>query len=197
MTYNPKFVDLQPYPFEKLRALHADITPNPDYAYIPLTLGEPKHAPPDFVIDALSDRAALPGWLASYPATKGSDGLRAAISAWLEQRFAVHAAPDDQILPVNGTREALFSFAQAVLSGQPGSRVIVPNPFYQIYEGAALLAGATPYFVDNQAQADYRQNFAEVEPQIWEQTELVYGDYRFGLGASERDFVKGRLNRLR
>lgn len=174
MTYNQKFADLQPYPFEKLRALHADMAPTADYTHIPLTLGEPKHAPPAFVIEALSDPAALPAWLASYPATKGSEALRAAISGWLAARFGVNVDAEHQVLPVNGTREALFSFAQAMLSGRQGSRVVVPNPFYQIYEGAALLAGAAPYFVNNSAANAYQQDFTEVTPEVWRQTELVY-----------------------
>ena len=174
MSYNPRLEQLQKYPFERLRALTQDIQPNEDYNYIPLTLGEPKHAPPDFVIATLSDTAALAQDLASYPATRGSDELRAAIAEWLQRRFKATVSADTNILPVNGTREALFCFAQAMLSGKPDSRVLVPNPFYQIYEGAALLAGATPTFIDNDPTLHYQQNFEQVPESIWRDTELVY-----------------------
>jgi N-succinyldiaminopimelate aminotransferase len=174
MTYNPNFGALQQYPFEKLRRLNADVTPDQQLHHIPLSLGEPKHPPPRFVIDALSDQSALQQQLASYPATKGSEPLRQAIAAWLRKRFEATLDAETQILPVSGTREALFSFAQAMLSGAPGSRVVMPNPFYQIYEGAALLAGATPYFVNNEQSLDYQQNFSQVPDEIWQNTELLY-----------------------
>ena len=174
MTYNPNFADLQQYPFEKLRQLSGNVIANPALAHIPLSLGEPKHPPPAFVIDALSDKAQLRQYLATYPSTRGSDELRGAIAAWLQQRFAASLNSDTQILPVNGTREALFSFAQAMLSGAPASRVIMPNPFYQIYEGAALLAGATPCFVNNEPELGYQQDFSQVTDDTWRATELVY-----------------------
>ena len=152
---NPLLAKLQPYPFEKLRALLAGVTPNPKLAPINLSIGEPKHPTPQLVKDALV--AALDG-LAAYPATAGLPELRRSIAAWLARRYAI-AAPDadTQVLPVNGTREALFAFAQTVLS--PGERVVCPNPFYQIYEGAALLAGATPLYG---------------EPRSWQGVRLVY-----------------------
>jgi N-succinyldiaminopimelate aminotransferase len=139
---NPLLEKLQPYPFEKLRALLAGTTPNPKLAAINLSIGEPGHPTPRLVKDALA--GALDG-LAVYPATAGTVELREAISAWLARRYGI-PAPDaaTQVLPVNGTREALFAFAQTVL--EPGGRVACPNPFYQIYEGAALLAGATPVY---------------------------------------------------
>jgi len=174
VTFNPHFAQLQQYPFEKLRQLTADITPNQQQRHIPLSLGEPKHAPPAFVIDALSDRNTLISTLATYPATKGSDELRLAIADWFSRRFDITVDPASEVLPVNGTREALFSAAQALLSGRPGSRVLVPNPFYQIYEGAALLGGATPYFVNNEANQGYQQNFTDVPEHIWQATELLY-----------------------
>ncbi len=174
MTFNPYFSELQQYPFEKLRQLTADVTPNPQLRHIPLSLGEPKHPPPEFVIDALSNREALAQQLASYPATKGSDHLREAIAAWVQNRFDVALDPGAEILPVNGTREALFSIAQALLSGAPGSQVLVPNPFYQIYEGAALLGGAVPAFVNNDAQHGYQQDFTGIPDEVWQATELVY-----------------------
>lgn len=174
MTYNPNFAGLQQYPFEKLRQLTAGITPNPDLQHIPLSLGEPKHPPPTFVIDALSDKTALAKQLATYPATKGTDALREAIAKWLQYRFNTAVSFETNVLPVNGTREALFSFAQAMLSGKPDSKVVMPNPFYQIYEGAAVLAGATPYFVNNEPSLGYQQDFTAVPAAIWQTTELLY-----------------------
>ena len=142
---NPLLDRLQPYPFEKLRALLAGVVANPALAPINLSIGEPKHPTPPLVKEALA--AALDG-LAAYPATAGLPALREVIAAWLARRYGI-PAPDaqTQVLPVNGTREALFAFAQTVLA--PGAKVLCPNPFYQIYEGAALLAGATPLYSDN------------------------------------------------
>jgi N-succinyldiaminopimelate aminotransferase len=156
---NPLLDKLQPYPFEKLRALLAGTTPNPALRPINLSIGEPKHPTPALVKNALI--AHLDG-LAAYPATAGLPALRQAISAWLGRRYGI-PPPDaeTQVLPVNGTREALFAFAQTVLA--PGARVVCPNPFYQIYEGAALLAGGTPV---------YTENFLEIED--WKGVELLY-----------------------
>jgi N-succinyldiaminopimelate aminotransferase len=152
---NPLLERLQPYPFEKLRALLAGTTPNPALRPINLSIGEPKHPTPDLVKNALV--AHLDG-LAAYPATAGLPALRQAISGWLARRYAITAPdPDTQVLPVNGTREALFAFAQTVLA--PGARVVCPNPFYQIYEGAAILAGATPVYG---------------EPTDWKGVQLLY-----------------------
>jgi N-succinyldiaminopimelate aminotransferase len=152
---NPLLDRLQPYPFEKLRALLAGITPNAKLRPINLSIGEPKHPTPALVKEALA--GALDG-LSAYPATKGILPLRQAISAWLARRYVIPAPdPETQVLPVNGTREALFAFAQTVLA--PGSRVVCPNPFYQIYEGAALLAGATPVYG---------------EPDDWKGVQLLY-----------------------
>jgi len=174
VTFNPHFAGLQKYPFERLRALTADIEPNGQLRHIPLSLGEPKHAPPDFVLDAFSDRRSLASALATYPATRGSDALRTAIAQWVQRRFEVNIDPEHQVLPVNGTREALFSVAQALLSGKPGSRVLMPNPFYQIYEGAALLAGETPLFVNNEPGLGYQQDFDAIDASTWAATEMVY-----------------------
>jgi len=147
---NPLLEKLNPYPFEKLRALTGGRP-----AEIDLSIGEPKHPTPRLVKDALA--RALDS-LARYPVTAGTPELRAAVSGWLARRYGI-PAPDQatQVLPVNGSREALFSFAQAVVG--PGARVVCPNPFYQIYEGAALLAGATPVYG---------------EPESWEGVQLVY-----------------------
>ena len=152
---NPLLEKLQPYPFEKLRALLAGVTPNPALRPINLSIGEPKHPTPQFIKQALAD--SLDG-LAAYPATAGLPALRQAIATWLARRYGI-PAPDagTEVLPVNGTREALFAFAQTVLA--PGARVVCPNPFYQIYEGAALLAGATPVYG---------------EPRDWTGVQLAY-----------------------
>ncbi|XOV82071.1 MAG: succinyldiaminopimelate transaminase [bacterium] len=174
MTYNPRLTDLQPYPFERLRQLTAGVEGNAAYAPVPLTLGEPKHAPPEFVVEALADPERMREALGTYPLTRGSAELRSAIAQWLQHRFSVSLDPELEILPVNGTREGLFAFAQAMLSGRRDSLVIMPNPFYQIYEGAALLAGARPLFVDNQPELDFQQNFEHITEAQWQQTELVY-----------------------
>lgn len=144
---NPRLARLQTYPFERLRALLAGVTPNPALPPIDLSIGEPKHPTPALVKDALA--SALDG-LSVYPRTVGLPELRAAIADWAKRRYALAALdPETQVLPVNGSREALFSFAQAVLDpGTASARVVCPNPFYQIYEGAALLAGATPAFLN-------------------------------------------------
>lgn len=150
---NPRLGLLQPYPFEKLRALLEGVTPDAALRPISLQIGEPKHPTPDLVKAALA--GALEG-LAAYPATAGTPALREAISTWLSRRYRI-AAPDPatQVLPVNGSREALFAFAQTVIDPSRGdARVACPNPFYQIYEGAALLAGAQPAFLNDGREFD-------------------------------------------
>ena len=143
---NPLLERLQPYPFEKLRALLAGLTPNPELRPINLSIGEPKHPTPAFVKNALA--GALDG-LAGYPATAGTPALRQAVSGWLGRRYGIPAPdPETQVLPINGSREALFAFAQTVIDSTAKPKVVSPNPFYQIYEGAALLAGATPVFLN-------------------------------------------------
>lgn len=171
---NPQLDALHQYPFERLNALLADVVPNPDLDLIPLSLGEPKHAPPRFILEFLSDQNEMARHLATYPATRGVVELREAIAAWLHTRFQLSIDPEHQVLPVNGTREALFSIAQAVLSGSKASRVLTPNPFYQIYEGAAILGGARPTYISNDPNADYQQDFSAVPEQVWRETELVY-----------------------
>ncbi|WP_250462014.1 succinyldiaminopimelate transaminase [Microbulbifer litoralis] len=166
---NPNIEKLQPYPFTKLAALKEGLEPA-DKPHIALSIGEPKHAPPDFVRDELIDNL---GRLASYPATKGIDPLREAIARWLCERFRLDAVcADSQVLPVNGTREALFAFAQAVVS--PGARVLMPNPFYQIYEGAALLAGGIPHFINCSADTGFKPDFDSVPESAWRDCELLY-----------------------
>ncbi|RCS59922.1 succinyldiaminopimelate transaminase [Parvibium lacunae] len=170
---NPDLAALHPYPFEKLRQLFAGVTPNPNYAPINLSIGEPKHPTPALIKAALTDH--LNG-LASYPTTLGSDALRSAIAAWLRRRYGlVDINPATQILPVNGSREALFSFAQCVLDRQqPAPLVLCPNPFYQIYEGAALLGGAQPYYLQTTAAQGWRVDYASIPEEIWQRTQLVF-----------------------
>jgi N-succinyldiaminopimelate aminotransferase len=145
---NPLLNKLNPYPFERLRALVGE-----EPAQINLSIGEPKHPTPRLVKNALAE--ALDG-LSTYPMTAGTPELKAAIAGWLERRYNISAP---EVLPVNGSREALFSFAQTVIDPRPGAKVVCPNPFYQIYEGAALLAGATPVYA---------------EPRSWDGVQLVY-----------------------
>ncbi len=173
VAVNPNLDLLQPYPFQKLRELLSGITPSPALRHVNLSIGEPKHATPRLVIDALNANMA---GLAAYPTTQGSDALRQSISQWLAERYAI-PAPDaaKQIVPVNGSREALFAFAQAVIdSSKPNPVVISPNPFYQIYEGAALLAGAEPYFVNTTAANGFQPDWNGVPEDIWQRTQLVY-----------------------
>ena len=169
---NPNLDRLQPYPFEKLNALLADLTPPADMARIALSVGEPQHPPPAVAIDALT--ASLAG-VARYPATRGLAELRVAIARWLTGRFALAGVdPESQVLPVNGTREALFAFAQAVVDSDTATRVMSPNPFYQIYEGAALLAGATPRFINCTEETGFNPDFDSVGEDEWQRCQLLY-----------------------
>ena len=170
---NPRLDLLQPYPFEKLRALFADVKPDAGLSPISFGIGEPKHPTPEFIKTALADSL---GGLASYPTTAGSDALRQCIAAWLERRYAlpkVNAATE--VLPVTGSREALFAFAQTVVDGtQPGALVLCPNPFYQIYEGAALLAGATPVFANSDPARNFAPAFDRIAEDVWQKVQLLY-----------------------
>ena len=170
---NPQLALLQPYPFERLRALFSSVAPNPQLAPISLSIGEPKHATPALVLDAL---AAGAKGLANYPTTAGVPALREAIAAWLVRRHALSALDaSTQVLPVLGSREALFSFAQTIIdASRVGATVVVPNPFYQIYEGAALLAGATPYYVNRDAENRYAPQWESVPDEVWARTQLLY-----------------------
>ena len=169
---NPLLKNLQPYPFERLRQLHADITPHPDYAPISLGIGEPRHATPQLIKDALA--SSLSG-LASYPGTLGEPALRQTLATWLAGRYSISVNPATQILPVNGSREALFALAQTVIDPtKPGATVVCPNPFYQIYEGAALLAGAQPYFVSSLPERNFAVDWASVPDAVWATTQLVF-----------------------
>ncbi len=171
---NPYIERLLPYPFERLNALKTGVTPDHAYPAVMLSIGEPKHPPPDFVVSLLTDADRLRADLATYPATRGGDVLREAIAAWLQRRFEAVTDPATQILPVSGTREALFSFAQAVLSGRPGAVAVLPNPFYQTYEGAALLRGADIHFVNCGPETDYQPDYRAVPAAVWKRCELLY-----------------------
>lgn len=165
---------LQPYPFEKLAELKQDISPNPELAHIALSIGEPKHAPPAFVLDALAQSL---GRIARYPLTKGTAELRQSIAGWLSRRFQLPESSIDaerHILPVNGTREALFAFAQAMVNRSDNPLVCMPNPFYQIYEGAALLAGAEPCFYNTSADNNYQADFEAIDDSVWQRCQLIY-----------------------
>ncbi len=169
---NPDLERLQPYPFERLAKLKAGVTPPAALDHIALSIGEPKHDAPGFVVEELLTH--LHG-LSSYPLTRGMDALREAIATWLTSRFGLAAVdPARQVLPVNGTREALFAFAQAVVERGREALVAMPNPFYQIYEGAALLAGAEPWFMNSEAEAGYLPDFEAVPAEAWRRCQLVY-----------------------
>ena len=170
---NPLLDRLQPYPFEKLRALFKDVTPNAALPAISFGIGEPKHPTPALIRDAV---VASLDTLANYPATAGSDALRGAIAAWATRRYGLPALdPATQVLPVSGSREALFSLAQTVIDGsRPDAIVLCPNPFYQIYEGAALLAGAQPYFANSDPARNFASDYAAVPEAVWARTQLLY-----------------------
>ncbi len=170
---NPRLSRLQPYPFERLRQWVAGVTPNRTLAPISLSIGEPRHPTPALVADALA--AAMAG-LANYPTTVGPPALREAIASWLVRRHGLAAIdPATQVLPVLGSREALFAFAQTVVdNSRAGATVLMPNPFYQIYEGAALLAGAEPYCVNAVAANGFAPAWHEVPEDVWARTQLVY-----------------------
>ncbi|MDH4401823.1 MAG: succinyldiaminopimelate transaminase [Burkholderiaceae bacterium] len=170
---NPRLATLQPYPFEKLRLLLDQAgTPPAGLRAINLSLGEPKHAAPQCVKDALV--GALDG-LSSYPPTKGDPLLRQAISQWIGKRYNIPCPnPETQVLPALGSREALFAFAQVVLDSTKDGIVVCPNPFYQIYEGAALLGGATPYYVNSDPKLNFGCDWSTVPSDIWARTQLLF-----------------------
>ncbi|WP_415753174.1 succinyldiaminopimelate transaminase [Pseudomonas leptonychotis] len=175
---NDALTQLQPYPFEKLRALLGSVQPPADMAPIALSIGEPKHRSPAFVAEALS---ANLDQLAVYPTTLGIAPLREAISNWCTRRFGLPAGtlnPAQHVLPVNGTREALFAFTQAVVQrsapGQEPGLVISPNPFYQIYEGAAFLAGAQPHYLPCLEEQGFNPDFAAVSDDVWQRCQILF-----------------------
>lgn len=172
MTPNLKY--LHAYPFEKLAQLKQGIVPPIDKPHIVLSIGEPTHDTPHFIHETLVTHLQD---LAKYPSTKGLPELRLAIAGWLAKRFQISTDfidPETQILPVSGTREALFSFAQCIIDSTKKPIVIMPNPFYQIYEGAALLAGAEPYYLNTLEESDYLPNFDFVPEEIWQRCQLIY-----------------------
>lgn len=171
---NNALQQLQPYPFEKLRALLGAVTPNPDKRPIALSIGEPKHKSPAFVAKALADNLDQ---MAVYPTTAGIPALREAIANWCERRFSVRAGWLDaakHVLPVNGTREALFAFTQTVVNRADNGLVVSPNPFYQIYEGAAFLAGATPHYLPCLAEHGFNPDFDAVSADVWDRCQILF-----------------------
>ncbi len=178
---NPNLSLLQAYPFERLRKLFAPVSPNPACSPISLGIGEPRHATPELVKQAYCKAINDPtGGLSAYPATAGIQELRQSIVRWLQRRYGLELDINTQILPVNGTREALFAFAQTVVN--PAARlapdqpaiVVCPNPFYQIYEGAAFLSGAQPYFVPSDPTRNFAQDWDSVPHAVWARTQLLF-----------------------
>src|SRR5579863_7330174 len=171
---NPRLQALHPYPFERLARLKSAVSPPAHLKHITMSIGEPQHPPPEFVLEALRRGVDQ---LGSYPATAGLPQLRAACAAWLMRRYGLKEGsvdPDSMVLPVNGTREALFAFVQAAVDPARAPVVALPNPFYQIYEGAALLAGAEPYFIDTPAEGGYQPDLAAVPDAIWRRCQLLF-----------------------
>lgn len=178
---NPNLSRLQAYPFERLRQLFATVTPNPAFRPISLGIGEPRHATPQLIKQAYCDAIMDPqGGLSVYPATAGDVALRQSIVQWLHRRYGLNLDVATQVLPVNGSREALFAFAQTVVDPARQTRadepvlVVSPNPFYQIYEGAALLAGAQPYFVPSDPARNFAQDWDSVPDAVWARTQLLF-----------------------
>ena len=172
---NPDLSQLHPYPFEKLAELKRDWTAPDGIDPLALSIGEPQHNPPSLALEALTGNLA---GLAKYPGTRGSDTLRNTLAGWINRRYSLGATgidPDTQVLPVNGTREALFAIAQCLLDRTvPGAQVLVPNPFYQIYEGATLLAGLEPNFYPLSAQNGYRPDLDHLTREAWSRCQMIY-----------------------
>lgn len=170
---NPRLDRLESYPFQKLTALLAKAQGKSEKKAIALYIGEPKHETPEFIKRALTE--SLSG-LAAYPATFGNPSLRRAIAGWLQKRYSIAVDPDTQLIPVNGSREALFAIAQAVVDTTRSMHPIVvcPNPFYQIYEGAAILAQAAPAYLNNVAENNYAFDWESLPKMLWERVQLVY-----------------------
>ncbi len=171
---NPDLSLLQAYPFQRLAQLKKEVVAPTKLEPILLSIGEPKHATPAFISEALLTHLHS---LSRYPLTRGDDALRQSISTWITQRFDLPADsidPDQHVLPVNGTREGLFSFAQCVIDRNRDAMVVLPNPFYQIYEGAALLAGAQPHYVNCYRENGFLADFDGVPSQVWEKCQLLY-----------------------
>ncbi|MEP6826374.1 MAG: aminotransferase class I/II-fold pyridoxal phosphate-dependent enzyme, partial [Ramlibacter sp.] len=172
---NPLLSRLQPYPFERLRQLFEGVTPNPALRPISLGIGEPKHPTPDFIKQALTAALYDPtSDLTAYPPTAGTPGLRSAFTGWLERRYRLKLDPATQVLPVNGSREALFAFAQTVIDPATRPIVVCPNPFYQIYEGAALLAGADAVYAPSDPARNFAVDWDGVPDSVWARTQLLF-----------------------
>jgi len=169
---NPLLQSLQPYPFERLKQLFSTVTPSEKYPPISLGIGEPRHATPQLVLDALATSTEA---LSSYPATAGLPAMRQSCAQWVQRRYGLTLNPETQILPINGSREALFAFAQTVVdSAKTGATVVCPNPFYQIYEGAALLAGAQAYYVASDPALNFNVDWSKVPENVWKSTQLLF-----------------------
>ncbi|MDO9272240.1 MAG: succinyldiaminopimelate transaminase [Rugosibacter sp.] len=170
---NPDLARLQPYPFERLRQLCLGVSPAPTFREIRLSIGEPQHATPILIQQALAEHLA---GLAQYPNTQGTRGVREVIGQWIARRYAVPLLDvETQVLPVNGSREALFAFAQTVIDRtRPQAKVVCPNPFYQIYEGAALLAGAEPIYLNTLPENDFAMDWTALAESVWRDVQLVY-----------------------
>ncbi|HIG41633.1 MAG: succinyldiaminopimelate transaminase [bacterium] len=174
---NNRLDTLHLYPFERLNELLAGVTPSSNHSFIPLSLGEPKHDTADFLIDLLTDEQIIKNGVGTYPPTRGTQELRTAIADFINQRFNLTEHPLDpesHVLPVNGTREALFSFAQAVLDDRDDSVTLMPNPFYQIYEGAALLAGSQPEYIPCHVDSQFHPDYSQVSEETWQHCKLLY-----------------------
>ncbi|HED36357.1 MAG TPA: succinyldiaminopimelate transaminase [Gammaproteobacteria bacterium] len=171
---NPDLSRLHPYPFEKLAELKQGVTANSELNHIALSIGEPKHSPPAFVLKELAQSVSK---IASYPLTRGTAQLRQSIADWLLRRFKLPTDSlniEQNILPVNGTREALFAFAQAMVTRSDNALICMPNPFYQIYEGAALLSGAEAYYYNTTAETDYLPDFTAISDATWQRCQIIY-----------------------
>ena len=171
---NPDLDRLQPYPFEKLAVLKAGVQPPTSLEHISLGIGEPKHPAPPFVLEVMADNLSC---LSNYPTTKGMPELRQAIAGWCERRFELGAGnvdPDRNVLPVNGTREAIFAFTQAAVARKPDALVVAPNPFYQIYEGAAYLAGAEPHYLNCLPENGFIPDYDAVPADVWQRCQLLF-----------------------
>jgi N-succinyldiaminopimelate aminotransferase len=168
---NPLLSNLQPYPFERLKQLFSTVTPNAAYAPISLGIGEPRHATPQLVLDALAKATAQ---LSAYPATAGLPALRESCVNWVQRRYGLKLDAATQVLPVNGSREALFALVQTVIDPTREAVVVCPNPFYQIYEGAALLAGAKPYYAASDPALNFNVDWGSVPADVWAKTQLLF-----------------------
>ncbi len=169
---NPDLAQLKKYPFERLSELFSGLEPPKFLKNIPLSIGEPKHSPPEFVAEVINSSMDK---LSVYPSTKGTLELRSTIACWLKTRFNLHYIdPESQVLPVNGTREALFSFAQSTINRSADPLILMPNPFYQIYEGAAILSGANIHFLNCDHKTGFLADFNSVAEKTWESCQLIY-----------------------